>query len=233
MVKVFAPEAPPGDRTGQHHAGEGNAPDQVEPAASADQRRADGRRRRRRTRIVLLLLVALIVGGLGYGLLVLRPGILLSATAPTVTGTDVGSAIGDRFPTIAGQDYDGQAVSVSADDGSMIVGFVAHWCEVCREDVRALEEAAAAGTFAPGADAVRLISTRHLPGIAWPPDEELGLNQFANNVIVDTDASVADYFDLGGTPSWIFTDEDGVIRNVVVGALTPEELAQHTTAASG
>lgn len=190
-------------------------------------RTAGLRRRRRVLRAVLVTMLAVFILIAGYGLLVFRPGIVLHTANPVMSGTSTaGAVVGARLPTISGVDYDGNAVTVGPDGEPVTIVVIAHWCEYCKAEIQDLHAAMLAGTYVPSESLVA-ISTRHLPFVSWPPKEALKLEDFPGKVIVDTDSSLASYFDIRTTPTWYFTDARGVIRKVVTGTLSVQQITDY------
>lgn len=186
------------------------------------------RRQRRLIRFILVALVAVLIVTVGYGTLVFRPQLLLSTSNPVIEVEGAGAEIGERFPFVRGETYGGDSLTIDPGQGAMIIGFIAHWCSHCQSDIEALEASVATGEFDP--EAVTFISTRHLPLLSWPPEQGLGLDQLGDRVLVDTDASLAQFFGIRGTPQWIFIDEDGVISDTAFGSLSPSELSRRSDA---
>lgn len=186
---------------------------------------------RSRRRIVLRLAVVsmavVVVAVVGYGLLLFRPGILLHTADPTTSGgSSDGGVVGVLAPTVSGENYAQQAVSVDPTQHGAVVVVVAHWCDHCQSDFRRIAKATAAGNFELDEPLIA-ISTRHLPFLSWPPTSALDLNHFPGEVIVDTDGSLGSYFHVNVTPTWFFTDRNGVIREIYDGELSPEAIQDH------
>ena len=49
-------------------------------------------------------------------------------------------AVGQTLPTVIGQTFDGNGITISPDDGSQIVMAVAHWCPHCQREVPLLQK---------------------------------------------------------------------------------------------
>lgn len=178
-------------------------------------------------RIVLVTMITVVAILAVVGTLIFRPEIVMDTADPTMSGgSTVGGVVDSTVPSITGTDYEGRAVSITPDQHPMAIAIVAHWCQYCRAELRELRQAISSGTFQPTVP-LAIISTRHMPFVSWPPEEVLNLSDFPGTVVADTNSSLANYFGVTSVPLWYFTDSQGVIREVVNGTLTPEEVNQH------
>lgn len=197
-----------------------------------DPRKIALRRRRRVLRVVLIAVLSVFIVVAGYGLLVFRPVLVLHTADPTIGhGNPGGATVGSALPSISGVDYANTKVSVNPAAGPVTLVFIAHWCEYCKAEIQSLHAALLRGSYEP-VEPLFAVSTRHLPFLSWPPSEVLKLQDFPGKVIVDTDSSLASYFQIRTTPTWYFTDSNGLIAKIVTGTLTPEEVNTYAKQAS-
>ncbi|MDH3469725.1 MAG: TlpA family protein disulfide reductase [Acidimicrobiia bacterium] len=154
--------------------------------------------------------------------------------APAVTGDPLApllgagadSAVGQPIPSVAGADFDGNAVSIGPDDGAQAIVFLAHWCSHCQAEVPAVQEWIDAGATPEG---VRLVSvatamddTRpNFPASAW-----LDREGWTPPIVVDDEAqSVMQAFGGTGFPFWVFVSEDGTVAGRASGELGVDSVA--------
>jgi hypothetical protein len=129
------------------------------------------------------------------------------------------------IPSVAGADYAGNPVSITADGRAKAIIFVAHWCPVCGREVPALTEWLATGeapqevdlyTVATGIDP----NEANYPTSAWLERENWPLPV----IMDDVNHSVAGHFGLSAYPFWVFVSDSGTVIGRFDGALDPETL---------
>jgi cytochrome c biogenesis protein CcmG/thiol:disulfide interchange protein DsbE len=139
------------------------------------------------------------------------------------TSTD--PAVGMTIPTVTGQDFAGDDLTITGDDGkAKVIVFVAHWCPHCQREVPVLTEHLA---DAPMPDDVELltVSTSVQPGAEnYPPQEWLDEEGWPAPVLADDEAStVAQAFGLSSFPYFVAVDADGKVVERASGELTTDQ----------
>lgn len=194
-------------------------------AVTARPQEAIARRRRAGLVIAVTATVAFVLVAVGIGTVFLRPQLFIDAPAPTVA-TDVERLeVGDLVPTISGENFDGQRVVIDEGEARILL-FAAHWCDHCKAELEMLAEARGAGTLDLNVPLV-VISTRHIPGVRWPPADALDLEGGPDEVLVDSDSSLAGLFDVQSVPRWFFLDEDGRIVADETGELSLADIRKY------
>ncbi len=116
-------------------------------------------------------------------------------------------------PDFSLQSLDGQTVSLSAQKGKPVVlVFVASWCEVCREEMPMMVEAFRAHRIHD----VVFVGVDSFEDRA-PVQKFRDDFQIPFPLLLDADGTVASRFEVKGTPTNLFIDRSGVVRDLVVG----------------
>jgi peroxiredoxin len=138
-------------------------------------------------------------------------------------GTD--PAVGKTIPTVTGQDFDGNDITISGDDGkAKVILFVAHWCPHCQREVPLLK---AHLDDVPMPDDVELltVSTSVQPGATnYPPQEWLEKEGWSAPVLADDkESTVAQEFGLSSFPYFVVVDADGKVVERSSGEISTDE----------
>lgn len=100
---------------------------------------------------------------------------------------------------------------------SLVVNFFASWCDPCREEMPLINDLAAKGTK----DGYNVL------GIAVE-DSRAAVTEFAREsklafpIALDLNSTVKRSYRIFGPPATFFIDGQGIIRDVVLGPITPE-----------
>lgn len=140
-------------------------------------------------------------------------------------GASPDPAVGTTIPTVTGQDFDGNDLTIAGDDGkAKVIVFVAHWCPHCQREVPRLVEHL---DDVPMPDDVELltVSTSVQPGAEnYPPQEWLDEEGWSAPVLADDEAStVAQAFGLSSFPYFVAVDADGKVVERASGELTTDQ----------
>jgi peroxiredoxin len=124
---------------------------------------------------------------------------------------------------------DGRSVNLKSLRGKPVVlNFFASWCDPCRDEMPLINKLAAGGSG--GRYAVLGIAVE---------DTRTALMQFVNEagisfpVALDLDSTVKRSYRIFGPPATFFIDRSGLIRDVVLGPMTPERAHQALKKAAG
>ena len=215
------------------------------PASPAATGGANGRRpKARRVRTTALLamvaaaLVALLVGcGSDSG--ASGDGTTTAATAdgslPKFDATVADDpAVGTTIPTVTGDTFDGDSVTIEADGKAKLLMFVAHWCPHCQREVPMLK---AHLDDVPMPDDVQLltVSTSVEPSADnYPPQEWLDRVGWEAPTLADDEAgTIAKAFGLSAFPYFVAVDADGKVVARASGELTAEQFDAVVAQAQG
>ncbi len=143
---------------------------------------------------------------------------------PELTDSADDPAIGMTFPTLTGVDQSGQSMTISADDGPMMVLFVAHWCPHCQREVPVVQDWVDDGGLPPGVDLVTVSTAIDPQRPNYPPDAWLAREGWTAPVLVDADGTAAAATGLTAFPYFVAVDADGQVAARTTGELTTDQL---------
>jgi thiol-disulfide isomerase/thioredoxin len=136
-------------------------------------------------------------------------------------------AVGMTPPTLSGQDFAGEPVSIDPANGPMVVVFAAHWCPHCQKEIPLIQDWIDEGNLPEGVQ-VNLVST----GVQanqnnYPPSEWLAQEGWSEQVLLDNpDQTAAQVYGLSGYPYLVFVDGDGAVTQRASGELPIEQFGQ-------
>lgn len=177
------------------------------------------------TLAVLLITAAVVVGGVWLvnrgnasnaavqnagGTVIKLPG---NSTAPA---PEVGKPAQDFTITT----YDGKSVSLSSFKGKAVwLTFGASWCAGCQAEVPDIQ--AASTRFASSGVVVLAVNISEENPTVKAYAERVGLTY---SIGADPNSTVADTYAVSAIPSHFFIDANGVVRDIRLGALSPESM---------
>jgi cytochrome c biogenesis protein CcmG, thiol:disulfide interchange protein DsbE len=143
---------------------------------------------------------------------------------PELTDSADDPAVGMTFPTLTGVDQSGEPMTVSADDGPMMVLFVAHWCPHCQRAVPVVQSWVDDGGLPPDVDLVTVSTAIDPSAPNYPPDAWLAREGWTAPVLVDADGTAATAAGLPAYPYFMAVDGDGEVAVRTTGELTTDQL---------
>lgn len=171
-----------------------------------------------------LLWMGLLIGGaaLAAVLLSLRDDPVVSAgieTSPVVVEgaalpplAQPDPAIGLTVPSFEANTFDGDRVTISNDGTPRVIGFFAHWCPHCQEEVPQVVDWLAAGDLPSGVDVVAVSTSVRDDAANYPPSAWFAREEWVGPVVIDSDASeIAQGFGLTAFPYWVAVDRSGAV----------------------
>ena len=142
-------------------------------------------------------------------------------TQVDVEGVQKAPVVGDAAPAFEGADIEGHRVSLTQMRGKPVwLVFMATWCTGCRTEMPDMQAAVAAH-----GDDIQLVVVyvgESLPTVR-SYSERVG-NDFTQ--VADQDQAVSASYGIMGVPSHFFVDADGVVQQVHVGLLGPDQMDQ-------
>lgn len=130
-------------------------------------------------------------------------------------------AVGTTPPTLTGEGFDGEPVTIEPGGGTpMVVVFAAHWCPHCQAEIPIIQDWIDEGNL-PEDVQVNMVST----GVQadqnnYPPSEWLAQEGWSEQVLLDNpDQSAAQAYGLSGYPYMVFVDGDGEVVQRASGEL--------------
>ena len=181
--------------------------------------------------VLAALAVALISGGGDDGTTTAESDAATTGTVvvsgtplPELTDGADDPAVGMTFPTLTGVDQSGEPITISADDGPMMVLFVAHWCPHCQAEVPVVQSWVDDGGLPPGVDLVTVSTAIDPSAPNYPPDAWLAREGWTAPVLVDADGTAATAAGLPAYPYFVAVDGDGKVAARSTGELTTDQL---------
>ena len=144
-----------------------------------------------------------------------------SVETPAVPGFEVGLQPGDLAPDFVFSSYEGERLRLSDFRGRpVLVNFWATWCQPCRVEMPAIEEAVR--RYAEADVAVLAINRgeRFAPALDWVEEQGIVFTAYG----YDPQQAVFDRYEGFGMPTSFFIDARGVITEVVAGPLRESDL---------
>lgn len=134
-----------------------------------------------------------------------------------------GPAIGSLAPDLSLVDLEGQPVSLAALRGRPVVlNYWASWCGPCRDEFPALK--AAQEAHAGAGVAILGVLFKDDPG---PAKDFIAKEGATWPTLADPDGTGAAAYRVVAPPTTFFIDADGVVRDLQVGGMTPEQIDAH------
>jgi thiol-disulfide isomerase/thioredoxin len=146
---------------------------------------------------------------------------ITSVDTPGVEGFEVGLKPGNLAPDFEFSSFEGERLRLSDFRGRpVLVNFWATWCQPCRTEMPAIDEAVR--RYAADNVAVLAINRgeRFIPARDWVDEQGIDLTAFG----YDPEQSVFDRYEGLGMPTSFFIDARGVITEVVAGPLRESDL---------
>lgn len=114
--------------------------------------------------------------------------------------------------------FDGKSAGLASFRGKpLVVNFFASWCDPCREEMPLINELASKGAK----------ESYSVLGIAVE-DSRVAVTEYAKEsklvfpIALDSNSTVKRAYRIFGPPATFFIDNQGIIRDVVLGPITPE-----------
>lgn len=180
--------------------------------------------------IVVLGLIALVLTGTDeIGAEFGEPtvsGQFLSAMPPQQT-VDT-SANGQPIPTVDGEDFDGDEVTIDPTDGrAKAIVFLAHWCPHCQAEVPRVQSWLDSGGGDPDVDMYSVATSMNSARGNYPPSDWLDNEGWTIPVVRDNrENEVLLSYGAGGFPYWVFTNSDGSVALRTSGELEIGQLEE-------
>ena len=166
-------------------------------------------------KISIFLIAALIVVGLSF--------FFLQSPGNGVVSAEVGTEIGMQAPDFTLQNMNNKEVSLSDYRGQKVfLNFWASWCPPCRQEMPDMQK-----LHEEYGEELVILAVNIGEGKSTAANFMMQ-NDLNFPVLLDTDKSTAQDYLVRGIPSSYFLDEDGIIINKVVGAVSYERMLELT-----
>lgn len=154
---------------------------------------------------------------------------------PTVDGTFLplfqssqgDPAIGAQAPTVTGENFDGEAVTVGPNGSPAAIVFLAHWCPHCQAEVPRVQAWLDGGGGVDGVEIMSVSTSVNSARGNYPPSSWLNNAGWSTDVLLDDTDNVAhSAYGAGGFPYWVFLNADGTVAARTGGELDIATLEQ-------
>lgn len=154
--------------------------------------------------------------------------------------TGVDPAVGQSYPTITGQQFDGKQLTIAPDGKPQIIMVVAHWCSHCQAEVPRIQKWLNASGMPADVDLVTVATSNDAAKGNFPAADWLRREQWSVPTIVDDKQNQAgSALGVSGFPYFIVTNAQGKVVFRTSGEITEAqwnallEAAKTGTAPSG
>jgi thiol-disulfide isomerase/thioredoxin len=162
-----------------------------------------------------------------------RPVAVSGAALPAVSG-DTDPAIGLTIPTVEGAAFDGTPVTISPDDGPMVLLVAAHWCPHCQAEIPALTDHLAANPLPAGVSLVTISTSTSADRPNYPPSAWLQDEGWDQTVLADNEESAAAAaFGVDAFPYFVAVDAEGTVVARTSGEISTDQFDQLVQLALG
>ena len=168
--------------------------------------------------IIVMAVAIVVIGGLSW---YISDGFDDGVTSVTLTGSSgVPPRVGEVPTAFTGLTYDGKTVSLADYAGKPLwLTFGASWCRDCRVEAADLQETYT--TYQPqGLNVLGVF-------INDPPADIAGFAKRASltfPIIADQSTKIGSAYRLVGLPTHVFIGRDGLISEVLIGALSKDDM---------
>jgi len=137
----------------------------------------------------------------------------------------IDAAIGTAAPTISAQNLDGDRVTIAADGTARLLGFFAHWCPHCQEELPATSAWLAANPLPAGVEVIAVSTAVDESAPNYPPSDWFEREAWPAPVLLDSPGGdIASGFGLSAFPYWVAVDADGTVIARMTGQLNDTQL---------
>jgi cytochrome c biogenesis protein CcmG/thiol:disulfide interchange protein DsbE len=130
-------------------------------------------------------------------------------------------AVGLAFPTITGQQFDGQPITVGSEGKAMIVLGLAHWCPHCQKEVPLLQGWLDDNGMPTDVDVRAVATATDENAVNFSPGEWLRREGWSVPTLVDDrDNTARAAMGIAGYPAFVVVGPDGTVVQRASGELT-------------
>lgn len=160
------------------------------------------------------------------------PTVVTGTRVPPPPARGIDPAIGTTVPVVEGFTPDDEPVTLGAQGQAQAVVFLAHWCPHCQAELPLIADWVEEGLL-PAEVQLVAVSTAEDPSRPnWPADQWLEDEGFPGKVLVDSGATAAEAWGLGGVPMWTFVDDTGTIVQRHAGPISAAQFERGPALAS-
>ncbi len=135
-------------------------------------------------------------------------------------------AVGEALPTLTGEDFDEQGVTITPDGTPQVVVVLIHSCPHCQAEVPRIVELADEGVF-DGVTVTAVPTNTSEQAANYPPSAWLEREQWPFAVLLDDErGTAAGALGTTSVPYFVFVDADGNVAGRVSGEVDSDDLEQ-------
>jgi thiol-disulfide isomerase/thioredoxin len=143
-------------------------------------------------------------------------------------------AVGMQAPTVVASTLDGDRVELGAAGNPLVVGFFAHWCSHCQNEVPRAVQWMSAPDLPTGVEVVAVSTSVNPKADNYPPSAWFDRVRWPTPVLLDSEAGeIATQFGLPAFPYWVAINGDGEIVARASGEIGEEGFRYLLTVAAG
>lgn len=133
-------------------------------------------------------------------------------------------AIGLVIPSLAGQQFNDEPITIAPSGKPMVVMVMAHWCPHCQNEVPRIQEWLNANGMPEDVEMMAVASGTNEARPNFPPGEWLRREKWSVPTLVDSEESTAaNALGLSGFPYFVAVGPDGKVVERTSGELTTEQ----------
>ena len=144
-----------------------------------------------------------------------------------VAPADQDPAVGSTPPTLTGEDFSGEPVTIDPGDGTAkVVVFLAHWCPHCQAEVPVIQGWIDDGNLPEGVEVYAVSTAVREDQNNHPPSAWLEREGWTGDVLLDDEeGTAATSWALPGFPYMVFLDSEGQVTRRASGEVPEAEFA--------
>ncbi len=156
------------------------------------------------------------------------------AGLPGFDPAQVDPAIGMSAPAFAATTFDGVEVSVQPGDGTAkVIGFYAHWCPHCQEELPRITEWLSDSPAPAGVEVIAVSTAVNDTRVNYPPSAWFEREEWPATVVRDSaESEIGDAYGLRSFPYTVVLGGDGTVLARWSGELSQDQWESLLTAAA-
>lgn len=163
------------------------------------------------------------------------PGIVIETAAVVVSGSPLGpigvpdTAAGLPAPAASGVGPNGQRVSIGSDGIGRVIGFFAHWCPHCQEELPEVTTFLEEAPLPQGVEVLAVSTAVDANAANYPPSAWLS-DWTGPAIMDDATMTLASAYGVTALPAWVAVDANGNVLYRTTGRLNMEHLGELASA---
>jgi thiol-disulfide isomerase/thioredoxin len=127
-------------------------------------------------------------------------------------GASTDPAVGQTIPTVAGESFDGSAISIAPGGKPKVVMLLAHWCPHCQAEVPRIQQWLDANGMPSDVDLIAISTSASASRPNYPPGDWLrGEGWSVPTMVDDGEGTAIRAFGLTSYPFFVVVDDTGAV----------------------